>query len=107
MKSILVHGLGTLAFALLSTAVQGQTPAGTTRLSERERYIATFKHASDSELKAQYLGCDHDSRQRLLDFEEAARCSVTGDLLKARSFQGDFNALLAWWRDHRDDPDNR
>jgi len=28
---------------------------------------------------------------------------IAGEVLKARLFGGDFNALLGWWRLHRDD----
>jgi len=55
------------------------------------------------DLKALYLRCVRESNRRLLGFDEATLCSIVGDALKARSFGGDFNALLAWWRLHRDD----
>jgi hypothetical protein len=54
------------------------------------------------ELKAQYLACDAATRQRMLGFAEAAACSVVSETLLHRGFEGDFNALLAWWRQAKD-----
>ncbi|WP_280154835.1 hypothetical protein [Piscinibacter sp. XHJ-5] len=51
----------------------------------------------------QVLRCARDSSQRLLLHDEAFQCSIAADVLKARSFGGDFEAMLAWWRRHRDD----
>ena len=52
----------------------------------------------EPELKALYLNCCDESEQRLLGFEQAARCSIASEALKRRSFSGDFGAMLAWWR---------
>ena len=52
-------------------------------------------------LKHAYLLCAHMSGQRVLDAAEAAICSMAGEVLKKRTFAGDFEALLAWWRQHR------
>jgi hypothetical protein len=51
------------------------------------------------ELKALYLACDAAALQRVLNFGEAAHCSVVSETLLHRGFDGDFNALLAWWRE--------
>ncbi|HEY6133944.1 MAG TPA: hypothetical protein VIW70_08205 [Rubrivivax sp.] len=46
-----------------------------------------------------YLNCCDESERRVLGFEEAARCSIAAaEVLKRRSFGGDFGAMLAWWR---------
>ena len=37
-----------------------------------------------------------------MGFDEAALCSIGFEALKKRKFGGDFNAMLAWWRLHRD-----
>lgn len=92
------------ACALVSAAALGQTLTGASAWSDRERLFAHFERATEGHLKALYLRCARDSSERLLSFDEAARCSIAGEALKARSFGGDFNALLAWWLQHRDDP---
>lgn len=89
--------------ALVCVAALGQTPAVPTMARDRERLFAHFEGVDASQLKAVYLRCARDSSQRLLGFDEAARCVIAGEVLKARLFGGDFNALLAWWRQHRDD----
>jgi hypothetical protein len=88
--------------ALVCGAALGQTPAVSTMASDRERLLAHFEIVDASRLKAVYLRCARESSQRLLDFDEATRCVIAGDVLNARLFGGDFNALLGWWRLHRD-----
>jgi hypothetical protein len=53
---------------------------------------------SEADLKALYLGCARESARQRLSPHDAARCSAAAELLKERSFGGDFDALLAWWR---------
>lgn len=91
------------ACTLLSAAALGQTQPRASAWADREQLLAHFERVVEVDLKALYLRCAHVSSQRLLDFEEAAHCSIAGEVLKARSFGGDFNALLAWWRLHRDE----
>jgi hypothetical protein len=90
-----------IACALLSSAGLAQTTAEPAAWSQLH---ARLERMSERDLKAMYLRCSRDSSQRMLGFGEAARCSIGHEVLKKRSFGGDFNALLAWWRTHRDDP---
>jgi hypothetical protein len=63
---------------------------------------ASPTHASSAsvvQLKRQYLICDDAATQRMLGSGEAAWCSVTSERLLREGFGGDFNALLAWWRE--------
>jgi len=89
--------------ALVCGAALAQTPAVSTKASDRERLFAHFQVVDASRLKATYLRCARDSSQRLFGFDEATHCVIAGEVLKARLFGGDFNALLGWWRLHRDD----
>lgn len=89
--------------ALASAAALGQAQPEASAWRDRERLLAHFELVGEVNLKAVYLRCARESSQRLLGFEEAARCSIAGEVLKSRHFGGDFNALLAWWRQHRDD----
>lgn len=54
-----------------------------------------------AQLEAGYLQCDRVSSSRVLDLYEATVCSATGEALLKRRFNGDFGALLAWWRAQR------
>lgn len=60
--------------------------------------------AGEPELKAAYLQCDRLALAQMLDFATAASCSATYEALKARVFGGDFERLLAWWRQQQDGP---
>jgi hypothetical protein len=90
-------------WALVCVAALGQTPATSTIARDHQSLFAHFEVVDATQLKAVYLRCARDSSQRLLGFDEAARCSIAGEVLKTRVFGGDFNALLAWWLKHRDD----
>jgi hypothetical protein len=91
------------ACALVAVAAFGQTLPAATVLGDYQRLRAHYELVAEVRLKAVYLHCARESSQRLLGFDEAARCSIASEVLKMRSFRGDFNALLAWWRQHRDD----
>jgi hypothetical protein len=88
---------------LLSAVAVGQTLPGGGAGRDRAQLMARFERVPEAGLKALYLHCARESSQRLLGFDEAVHCSIAGEVLKANSFGGDFNALLAWWRLHRDD----
>jgi hypothetical protein len=98
------HRGAAIAGLLLSAAAFGQALPGAAVWRDREQWVARAERVAEAELKTQYLRCARESSRRLLGFDEAAVCTIVGDALKARSFGGDFNALLAWWRLHRDDP---
>jgi len=54
------------------------------------------------ELKQAYLACEHAASRDRLDFGTAAVCSLIGEELLKRAFDGSFERLLAWWRDNKD-----
>lgn len=101
MKS--AHRFAAITGLLLSAAAFGQTLPEAAVWGDRERLLAGVERVAEADLKALYLRCVRESSRRLLGFDEATLCSIVSEALKARSFGGDFNALLAWWRLHRDD----
>jgi hypothetical protein len=50
-------------------------------------------------LKRQYLECDRQASTQRLDWAAASHCSIVSEQLLQRGFAGDFNRLLAWWRE--------
>ncbi len=54
------------------------------------------------ELKQAYLACEHAASRDRLDFGTAAVCSLIGEELLKRAFDGSFERLLAWWRANKD-----
>jgi hypothetical protein len=103
------------ALAICALAAAG--PFGTTRaqdatpvvqlLGAREPLLAAFDAMPEARLKATFLRCDRESRQRVLSLDEAAPCSIAWDTLLKREYGGNLESLLAWWRAHRDDVDAR
>lgn len=70
--------------------------------SQREQWIAAFEQLPQASLRAIFLRCDRESREHLLDPDDAVRCAMAWDALLKRGFANDVNALLAWWREQRD-----
>lgn len=73
-------------------------------IGDRARTLARFEQLPEGCLKALLLRCSRDAGERLLDNGDAAMCSISYEALLRRGFDGNFDALLAWWRVHRDDP---
>ena len=44
------------------------------------------------------VDCDTAASRQLLDSGSAFSCSIGYEALLKRGFQGDFQAMLAWWR---------
>ncbi|SEA44163.1 hypothetical protein [Variovorax sp. YR216] len=85
----LVRALSLLAAALAGVAAQ---PA-----------LADPQRAQVAELKTVYLTCEQAASRTLLDMAAAAFCSRYAEELLQRGFAGDFNQLLSWWREAKDD----
>ena len=84
--------------------IPAAAPAQTAALAPPQRQeVAYLEKLPEAALKTMYLTCARVSSERLLSFDEAIQCSTAAEILKRRSFGGDFNALLAWWRQHRDE----
>lgn len=54
-----------------------------------------------TELERAFWICDHAATTRGVDGSTAITCSVITEDLQARKFNGDFSAMLAWWRQHK------
>ena len=81
-------------------------PAGADDLAawrERDPVRAHVARLPDPDLERLFLRCESESSERMMDFSEAALCSISLETLKQRRFGGDFNALLAWWRLQREE----
>ena len=69
----------------------------------QDQIMVRLEGLSDSGLKAFYLHCSRAAAKRSLGSGGIAVCSIGYELLLRRTFGGDFNALLAWWRLHPGD----
>jgi hypothetical protein len=71
--------------------------AATTPLPER----SDIRSLSVAELKAIYLECERLASNAVLDLTSAAYCSMVSEELLERSFGGNFEQMLNWWRSTR------
>lgn len=79
-------------------AAQPARPAAAAAAAVVEPALA---RATPAQLKSAYLQCERQAQSTLLDFATAARCSLIYEELKRRVFDGDFERVLAWWREQR------
>jgi hypothetical protein len=55
-----------------------------------------------AEVEKVFWLCDHAaSTYGVTDSGTATACATTTEDLKMRKFNGDFNAMLAWWKEHK------
>jgi hypothetical protein len=69
----------------------------------REKWLTTFDRIPAPVLAAAFLHCDRAARKTMLNFEDGVRCAMASDALLKRVFNGNVDALIAWWLAHRDD----
>jgi len=57
---------------------------------------------SIAEVERAFWACDHAATVGRIDTGTAITCGGLTEMLKVRKFGGDFNAMLAWWRLHKE-----
>ena len=60
-----------------------------------------WSRVDDARLEDLFWTCDARSTQEWLPVDEGALCAMAHDEFKRRRFDGDLDALLAWWRAHK------
>lgn len=55
-----------------------------------------------AELEKAFWVCDHAAMIGPIDSGTAITCGSLTEALKQRKFDGDFNAMLAWWRQQKE-----
>jgi hypothetical protein len=84
--------------ALALLAVVGATGWPTTTHSQTtdgtEQSVAALEKA--------FWACDHAATTGRIDSGAAITCGTVTEALKQRKFDGDFNAMLTWWRQHKE-----
>ena len=97
----------TAVMALVGVAAPGSLaanePAPSVRrvLDQHDRAVARFVSQPLDQLELVYLRCSREAETRLMGMDEAALCSIASEALLKRRFDGDFEAMLAWWRTNR------
>ncbi|VTU22441.1 hypothetical protein H6CHR_01789 [Variovorax sp. PBL-H6] len=95
--SQLMLGAAAAALALMAAL---PSPAPAHAQAPDRRHLASV---SVEALQRTYLECDRVATHTLLDLGSAAHCSMVGEELKHRVFDGDFDRLIAWWRANKGD----
>lgn len=54
------------------------------------------------EIEKAFWVCDYAASIRLVDMGSAIVCSHLTEALKQHKFDGDFDAMLAWWQQHKE-----
>ncbi|WBY00325.1 hypothetical protein PE066_12665 [Ramlibacter tataouinensis] len=67
-------------------------------LWHRQERLAQFESLGEHCLKRLMVECDAAAGRQLLDPDSAFTCSLGYEALLRRGFDGNFQALLAWWR---------
>jgi hypothetical protein len=83
-----------IAVLIVASAVAWPASSGAQAVASTESPMA--------ELEKAFWVCDHAATTRLIDSSTAITCGSVTEALKQRKFEGDFNALLAWWRQHKE-----
>jgi hypothetical protein len=65
---------------------------------------AALSSVTPAQLQSAYLQCERQAQAAALDSATAATCSMIYEALKQRVFGGDFDRLLAWWRQQQAQP---
>ena len=93
---------GAFAVCLMLTgAALAQSKAPSLADDPLARLEAQLEQATADQLKAIYIDCSSEAKQRLLGTGEAMACSIVYETLKRRVFGGGFEALFAWSRTQR------
>jgi hypothetical protein len=71
------------------------------RLEANESAQAQAPHATSAELEKAFWICDHAATTRTIDTSMGIACSVITEELKVKHFNGDFEAMLAWWQENK------
>jgi hypothetical protein len=74
-----------------------------TTVLPRAQWPASFDRMPEQALATAFLRCHREAQVRMLSFEDGVRCAMAWDALLRRVFAGNVDALLAWWRVHRDE----
>jgi len=78
-----------------------EPPADQHPLLGRQERLAQLETLPESCLKTLVVECSAVASQQMLDAGSAASCSMSYEALLKRSFGGNFQEMLFWWRSQR------
>ena len=71
-------------------------------LMDRSGSLSAYEALPQDCLKHLFMACAAESNVTVLDFGRAVVCSLGHEALLRQGFNGDFDALISWWRSNRD-----
>lgn len=63
--------------------------------------VGEFGDLDLDQLERAFWACDHAASTHGVDGQTGMACGNATEQLKQRRFGGDFEAMLAWWREHK------
>lgn len=89
---------------LIAAALNWSCPSATAQESRRAAR-ATEVAVPDRtlfDLERDFWACDYEATSHgLVDAGTAIQCGIATENLKLRKFNGDFNAMVSWWKKHK------
>lgn len=95
-----VQAAATLLLALALGSASADNPAQP-RPRARAVLKASVPEPPAVDLERAFWVCDHAASTRGVDGATGIACGIVTENLKATKFKGDFDAMLAWWRQHK------
>jgi hypothetical protein len=95
---IVAAGLMQAAVADEAAEACPEQQAGLRPFFERDASLRYYQELPMHCLRAVFMRCSAQAGEGLLDLGNAVACSDGYEALLKREFNGDFRALLAWWR---------
>jgi hypothetical protein len=95
---IVAAGLMRAAVAVEAAEACPEQQAGLRPFFERDASVRYYQELPVHCLRAVFISCSAQAGEGLLDLGSAVACSDGYEALLKREFNGDFQALLAWWR---------
>lgn len=69
--------------------------------SRADPYRIAAESLTIDALKSAYLACDRETSRNRMEPATASRCIAISSALMERAFDGDFDRLIAWWREEK------
>lgn len=101
---LIAKALARVSLAALSLLLQGGAIAQEPEVSEPAFFAAASSREGSTaapSLERAFWICDHGAARETVDSQTAIACSEITEALKLAKFNGDYEAMLAWWQQNK------